>query len=381
MSVNLNTRIDERLWSLIESTYIARNFSGAILDTIHFIGQLIRDKSGLESDGVALIGAAFGGKTPLLRVSKLQTDTDWNVQQGIEQILRGIYSALRNPRSHSKFSDSQEDADAIILFLNYIIKQVDQSKSPFDRATFGVRIFDPLFPENSRYAELLAEEIPPRLRLEILIKTFRDRHTGEAKKLALFTFAIIRLLTSEEIEQFCSVVSEELRSIEDELAIRTAIQLIPRELWPSYSEIARIRIEEKLISSINTGRYHTANGKLISGAFGTWAMGLGRFFTLKSKLAFAVAAKLASTNSLEQGYAIQYFGNSLPDLEPDPDFFLTCDLKNRLRAGDGVLYRHLKWIKSPQTPIGWKTALETPYDEFIEADPLSQEITDDDVPF
>jgi Protein of unknown function (Hypoth_ymh) len=85
-----------------------------------------------------------------------ETETDWSIQQGIEQILRGMYQALRNPRSHSKFSDTQEDADAIILFLNYILKQVDHSKSPFDRATFTRRLFDPLFPQNSRYAELLA---------------------------------------------------------------------------------------------------------------------------------------------------------------------------------------------------------------------------------
>jgi uncharacterized protein (TIGR02391 family) len=260
LNVNLQTRIDERLWSSIESTYNARNFSGAILDTIHFIGQLIRDKSGLESDGVPLVGAAFGGKTPVLKVSRLQTETDWNIQQGIEQILRGMYQALRNPRSHSKFSDTQEDADAIILFLNYIVKQVDQSKSPFDRATFTRRIFDPLFPQNKRYAELLAEELLPRLRLETLIQTFRDRETGDASKLALFTSAVIQLLANDEINQFCAVVSEELRSIENESAIRTAIQLVPRELWVRYSEVARLRIEEKLIASIETGRYQTASG-------------------------------------------------------------------------------------------------------------------------
>jgi uncharacterized protein (TIGR02391 family) len=381
LSINLQTRLDERLWNSIESTYNARNFSGAVIDTIHFIGQMIRDKSGLESDGVPLVGAAFGGKTPILKVSSLQTETDLNIQQGIEQLLRGMYQALRNPRSHGKVTDTQEDADAIILFLNYIVKQVDQSKSPFDRATFTKGIFDPLFPKNERYAELLAEELPPRLRLETLIQTFRDRETGDPSKLALFTFAVIQLLANDEIDQFCAVVSEELRSIEDESAIRTAIQLVPRNLWVRYSEIARLRIEERLIASITLGRYQSANKKLVSGAFGTWAMGLVQFFTLKSTLAFTIVGKLTSTDALEQGYGIQYFGDCLAALEPEPDLFLICDLEQRLRSGDEVLYRHLQWIKRPSTPVGWKTALEKAYDEFVKADPFGQGITDDDVPF
>ena len=234
---------------------------------------------------------------------------------------------------------------------------------------------------NQRYAKLLAEELPPRLRLETLIQTFRDRETGDTSKLALFTFEVIKLLANDEIEHFCAVVSEELRSIEDESAIRTAIQLVPRELWVRYSEIARLRIEEKLMASIKTGRYNTTIGKLMSGALGTWARGLGQFFTLKSEMAFIIVAKLVSTDPLEQGYGMVYFGDSLPALEPDPDFLLTSDLEQRLLSGDEVLYRHLEWIKRPYTPVGWKTALEKPYDEFVKSDPFAQGIIDDDVPF
>src|ERR1017187_9139148 len=112
--MNLQTSISARLWAAVQTTYEAGNYTGAILDSIYFLSDLIRNKSGLDSDGNALVGAAFGGANPIIKVNPLQTDTDRDEQRGIEQLLRGVYTAIRNPRSHDKRSDSAEQADVIV---------------------------------------------------------------------------------------------------------------------------------------------------------------------------------------------------------------------------------------------------------------------------
>ena len=59
--MNLQTKLDARLWEAIRSTYDARNFSASILDAIHFLSELIRERSGLEGDGANLVGSVpFG---------------------------------------------------------------------------------------------------------------------------------------------------------------------------------------------------------------------------------------------------------------------------------------------------------------------------------
>ena len=272
MSVNLQTRLDERLWNAIETTYQNRNYSGAILDSIHYLGQLIRDKSGLESDGTALVGAAFGGKNPVLKITKLQTETDRNIQSGIEQILRGFYQAIRNPRSHQKTSDTVEDADALISMVNYLVKLIDQSKSPYEKSTFIKRVFDPLFPPNKAYADLLVNEVPPGQRLDLLIFVFRERANGDTETLSHFVTAITGVLLDEDLQHFCEVVSEEFTTIEADDDIRTALAILPNSLWPRYSELSRRRIEYRLIQSIRDGRYNPDTGKCISGGLGTYAI-------------------------------------------------------------------------------------------------------------
>jgi uncharacterized protein (TIGR02391 family) len=124
--MNLEGKISERLWIEIKSNYESRNFAGAILDSTHCLGEIIRQKTGLEADGVPLVGQAFGGNNPKLKVNKFQTESDVNVQSGIEQILRGVYQAFRNPRSHEKINDTQDDADSIIVFIDYLLKVIDQ---------------------------------------------------------------------------------------------------------------------------------------------------------------------------------------------------------------------------------------------------------------
>ena len=87
--MNLETRLDPRLWEAVRTSLEVRKFTAAILDGIHLLSDVIRERSKLEGDGVALIGAAFGSMAPKLKVNRLITESEQNVQKGVEALLRG----------------------------------------------------------------------------------------------------------------------------------------------------------------------------------------------------------------------------------------------------------------------------------------------------
>lgn len=122
--MNLETKLGPRLWEAVRASLEARNFTGAILDGIHLLSDVIRERSGLEGDGVSLVGAAFGGSSPKLKVNRMQTESEQNEQRGVEALLRGLYQAIRNPRSHGTHRDDERDADAILLFVDYLLRVV-----------------------------------------------------------------------------------------------------------------------------------------------------------------------------------------------------------------------------------------------------------------
>jgi uncharacterized protein (TIGR02391 family) len=154
--MNLETRLEPRLWEAIRTSAEGRNFKAAVLDGIHLLSDVIRERSGADGDGVALVGAAFGGNNPKLKVNRLQTESEQNVQKGIEAMLRGLYQAIRNPLSHGTHLDSERDSEAILLFVDYLLRIVDQSRSPFSLSTLVARVLDQLEPLDVAEAELVA---------------------------------------------------------------------------------------------------------------------------------------------------------------------------------------------------------------------------------
>jgi uncharacterized protein (TIGR02391 family) len=388
--LNLQPVLDARLWNAIESNFQSGDFTGAVVDSIHFLGELIRERSGLDGDGVGLVGEAFGGTNPKPKVNSLQTESERNVQRGIEQLLRGFYQGIRNPRSHQKYKDSSDDAEAIILFVNHLIKIIDRAKSPFDLASYLDRVFDPSFSDVDRYAELLIAEIPPGKRWDTLLAVYNEKEARggqHQKKLSRFLKVFLKTLAPEELTDFCAAVSAELKTTNSDATVQTILQIMPGEYWTNYEEIARIRTESRLIASIKDGKYDRTRERCTAGAFGTWAVGLEPHFVTKAELLSVIGAKLASSDEEQQDYALHWFANRLSKIVDKPPAPLALVLRNGLRAGDSRFYNALSFLWDLlNAPPKWGEALGEAYDNFQKKDDVEPAatnvgISDEDVPF
>jgi uncharacterized protein (TIGR02391 family) len=310
--MNLQTQIKNDLWLAVQSTYEAGNYSHAIVDSMHYLSNIIREKTGVDGDGKTLIGQAFGGDSPRLRINKLQTETERNEQQGIESILRGMYQAIRNPRSHEQIEDKQETADAIIYFINYLLSVIERSEEPFVISKFLGRVFDPDFYKSQQYAELLVNEIPSNKRFDVLVAIYRDKLTGDIYNVGLIVKALIAKLSDEQIKQFTDIVSDELIIVSDEKDFRYIIHLLPPQLWEQLQEAPRLRAENRIIKAIKEGE--ATGEKCRKGALATWARGQFRYFKLKEQVGIAFTEKLESDSIWSQNYAIRLFLAQLPDV-------------------------------------------------------------------
>jgi len=375
--MNVETELDTRIWQAIQNSYESGNYTGAILDALHFLSGLIREKTGLESDGVALAGQAFGGKSPKLKVNKLQSESDKNVQRGVEQLVRGVYQCIRNPRSHEKYTDSGKDAEAIILFINYLTKTIDQSKSPFTKSDFLKRIFDPDFVRNERYAKLLVDDVPVKQRLEIFIDVYRRKLEADGENLRYFISALLKRLKKEERSQVFQLVSEELKNTDNNTTIRFIIQIFPASYWKLFEESARLRAENKLIKSIVDGRYNKMMQKPIAGVFGAWAGRICKDFILKNRLGSTLLTKLESSDHQEQDYVFRYFFNHFPDLTSQPTPRTVKIISKGLKEGDKRFYDEIGYLI--QSSQSWADTFSELYENFVEREPTPT--VENDIPF
>ena len=89
------------------------------------------------------------------------------------------------------------------------------------------------------------------------------------------------MLKDEEVNQAIEIISEELKCTSDDQVIRLILQCLPKEWWGRYSEIARLRIENKLIQNIKDGAYDTKMSKCLAGWLATWSNAFFPYFRAK----------------------------------------------------------------------------------------------------
>jgi len=338
---------------------------------MHFLSDTLREKAGVESDGVALTGEALGGKSPRIKVNKLQSDSDWNIQRGVEQIVRGLYQAVRNPRSHERLNDNETDAQAIVLFVGYITNIIDHSKSPFSVESFGARVLDPDFLAQPRYAELLVKEIPPRQRLNVFYEIYRKKETGKGENLSLFFETLLQELGEDEKEEISQAISDELKITDSETAIRLTIQCF-HSMWGRIAEVAKLRIENRLIRSIKEGQYF--DGRCITGGLGTWAPRIFPHAILKNEMLSTIISKLYSDEEEQQDYVLHYLVTGINDLFDQPNGWIERPFLEGLRREDRRFFNAAESMMFGSMKK-WSARLQQAVQEFKTLHP------EDDIPF
>ncbi|PPT63490.1 TIGR02391 family protein [Xanthomonas arboricola] len=379
--MNLATEVNPDLWAAVRRSYESQAWSNAILDAVHHFSDVIRAKSGLQSDGTALAGQAFGGKEPKIRLNRLATESEKNVQAGVEQIARGLYQAIRNPRSHERFEDSQRECDAIIVFVDYLLGMIGHARAAFSIDNILERVTDDNFVANKRYAELILAEIPKSKRLDTLVTAFEGRNTSDSLKQVHFFQVCISSLETNEKEKFFEVVSSHLQSSTDERELRSVFQILDVTQWPFIAEADRMRSENRVIRSIEAGRYSSAKERCVGGALATWAKEFFKNFSLKRELLHSLYAALSSGVREREDYVFKFFFRYLDDLADVPPAYFMRHIRERLEQGD-ERYKEALGDYLLFGPESWVAPFKKQLDEFRASEtPAPFDFDDDDIPF
>jgi len=129
----LDRGVHPRILAACASEIADENYFHTVLEAAKSLAAEIREKTGLTADGVDLLNQALepGQRHyPLLACNALQTPTDWSEQRGLTQMLRGVFSAFRNPTAHepkvSWFLSEQDALDALSL-MSWLHRKLDAS--------------------------------------------------------------------------------------------------------------------------------------------------------------------------------------------------------------------------------------------------------------
>ena len=107
---------------------VAEDCFGAVFEATKGLAERIREMTGLDLDGYKLIESAFEGDKRRVAFNSLSTDTERNEQRGLANIMKGVFSAFRNPSAHVPkvfWHVSEPDALDLLRTLSLVHRRLD----------------------------------------------------------------------------------------------------------------------------------------------------------------------------------------------------------------------------------------------------------------
>lgn len=103
------------------------NYFHAVFEATKGLAQRIRELSGVELDGAALVDKAFSIDRPLLVFNSLRTETERSEHKGLATLLKGCFAAVRNPLAHEPkiLWDGEDDAADYLSMVSLFHRKLD----------------------------------------------------------------------------------------------------------------------------------------------------------------------------------------------------------------------------------------------------------------
>lgn len=105
------------------------HYRDAIFNSMVAVFDLIRERTGLQTDGDALITRALSLERPRLVFADQNNKSGQNEQRGFMHILQGAYLAVRNPKAHSlRDQPTREITAQYMVFASLLARRITEAE-------------------------------------------------------------------------------------------------------------------------------------------------------------------------------------------------------------------------------------------------------------
>ena len=246
--MKIEDRIRDDLWKAIQAHYERTDYTEAVRDAVFHMSEVLREKGGIEDkDGTKLVETALLGSNPAILVNKNETTTEKDFQQGIGFAFKGIMQSVRNPLSHESFQYTQDEAEVLILYINFLLNQVDKSGGGTKIDNIIDLLLDDDFTDTQEYADLLLKEVPTKKRYDLILELYQRRADLPRNKLKFFLTVLFSSLTKAAKSDFVRVVSSSLMKCNDDNDLRMYCHYFMKDTYAEIDKLAQLRIENMML--------------------------------------------------------------------------------------------------------------------------------------
>lgn len=124
-------RIHPEVLKYCRTELLQDNYFHAVFEATKGLAQRIRDASGVDADGAALVDRVFSIEQPVLAINTLRTETEKSEHKGFAALLKGCFAAARNPLAHEPkiLWEGEDDAADYLSLIPLLHRKLDDCVS------------------------------------------------------------------------------------------------------------------------------------------------------------------------------------------------------------------------------------------------------------
>lgn len=105
------------------------NYFHAVFEASKGLAERLREMSGVEKDGAALVDEVFAIERPVLALNSLRTESEKSEHKGFALLLKGCFGAVRNPLAHEPkvLWQGEDDAADYLSLISLLHRKLDQT--------------------------------------------------------------------------------------------------------------------------------------------------------------------------------------------------------------------------------------------------------------
>jgi uncharacterized protein (TIGR02391 family) len=121
-------RIHPEVLKYCRTELLQDNYFHAVFEATKGLAQRIRDISGVDADGAALVDRVFSIERPVLAINTLRTETEKTEHKGFAALLKGCFAAVRNPLAHEPkiLWEGEDDAADYLSLISLLHRKLDE---------------------------------------------------------------------------------------------------------------------------------------------------------------------------------------------------------------------------------------------------------------
>ncbi len=121
-------RLHSEVLKYCNTELLQYNYFHAVFEATKGLAQRIRDDSGVDGDGAALVDRVFSVEHPVLAFNTLQSETEKSEHKGFAALLKGCFAAVRNPLAHEPkiLWEGEDDAADYLSLISLLHRKLDE---------------------------------------------------------------------------------------------------------------------------------------------------------------------------------------------------------------------------------------------------------------